>query len=248
MSEPRCHVVFSPSDAGALKRALEMAGRSDQVLCPFDDFSFGPIATDDARTRIEWLEEELDCGGWEDITDKAAAFLAASSASSATITAWLCRRHAGSHAGFLWWLSNVGDTPVLVNEVPEMPSMNAEALVDFLDRAVPLQAEERARYQARWQQLKVEDAPLRVIEGEELVSAPIEHFDADLLGYATPEWQRMVKIVVGPLIEYSNAGLSQVGDLVLSSRLTRLAEAGKLERRGDFPHMQRCELRLPAVQ
>jgi len=47
MLESRTHVLFNPSDAGALEHALKAAGYTDEVLRPFDDFSFGPIATGD---------------------------------------------------------------------------------------------------------------------------------------------------------------------------------------------------------
>jgi len=76
MSDPTRHVMFSPSAAGTLKKALSLADRPDEVLCLFDDFSFGPIATDAAEDRIQWVEEELGCTDWKEITDKSEAFLA----------------------------------------------------------------------------------------------------------------------------------------------------------------------------
>jgi len=36
-----------------------MLNRPDEVLCPFDNFSFGPIATDDPSARNRWVEQEL---------------------------------------------------------------------------------------------------------------------------------------------------------------------------------------------
>ena len=77
MLEPRTHVMFNPSDAAALERALKAAGYTDEVLRPFDDFSFGPIATDDAD-RSRWIDDELGVTDWAEITELSRAFLAAS--------------------------------------------------------------------------------------------------------------------------------------------------------------------------
>ncbi len=106
MSGPTCHVMFSPSAAGALKQALSLAKRPDEVLCPFDDFSFGPIATEVAEDRIQWVEEVLGYTGWEDITASSQAFLAAFEVPKISVTAWVSRRQTQTYAGFLWWLSH----------------------------------------------------------------------------------------------------------------------------------------------
>jgi hypothetical protein len=239
--------MFSPSAAGALKQALLIAQRPDEVLCPFDDFSFGLIATDDAETRVRWLEDELRCTGWRDVTDSAVAFLAAFDSPIASVTAWISRRQTRSYAGYLWWLSHIGVATISVIEVPELSTMNPTQMVELLDRAVPLSTEDRKLHKARWEQLKIENAPLRVIDGEHLISAQIDHFDDSLLRYARPEWQKMAKIVAGTLVEFSGAGVYQASDVVLCARLVKLSESGRLEWRGDLTHMQRCELRLPAA-
>lgn len=247
MSGPTCHVMFSPSAAGALKQALSLAKRPDEVLCPFDDFSFGPIATEAAEDRIQWVEEVLGYTGWEDITASSQAFLAAFEVPKTSVTAWVTRRQTQTYAGFLWWLSHVGNLPISIIEVAELSSTKAEDMLAFLDRAVPFETKDRLRDTARWQQLKTENAPLRLIDGEDLVSAPIEHFDDSLLSHATHDWQKMARIVAGTFVEFSDAGVHQTGDLVLGARLGDLAEAGRLEWRGDLGHMQRCEVRLPTA-
>jgi len=248
MSESTLHVTFSPSAAGTLKQTLLMAARPDQVVCPFDDFSFGPIATDDADIRVRWVEKELGYTGWDDVTEKSSTFLAAFDALTSPVTAWVSRRETMTYAGFLWWLSHVGDMPVSIIEVAELSITNAESMANFLGQAVPLSTKDRASYQARWEQLKIEDAPLRVINGENLVSAHIEYFDDSLLSHATFEWQKMAKIVAATLVEFYDTGVNQTSNLVLGARLVDLVEAGKLEWQGDLSHMRRCELRLPSIQ
>ena len=161
MSGPTCHVMFSPSAAGTLKQALLLAGRPDDVLCPFDDFSFGPIATEAAEDRIQWVEQVLGCTGWEEVTDRSQAFLAAFDAPKTSITAWVSRRETCTYAGFLWWLSHVENLPIAIIEIAELSITNAEGMVELFDRAVPFQTADRARDTSRWHQLKAENAPLR---------------------------------------------------------------------------------------
>jgi Protein of unknown function/Domain of unknown function (DUF1835) len=244
MSEPGCHVMFSTSAAGTLREALLMAQRPDEVLCLLDNFSFGPIATEKVEDRIHWVEQVLGCTEWEEFSDSS-DFLAAFEAPIVSVTVWMSRHESLIYAGFLWWLSHVGDLPVSIIEVDELTTMNAEGMVDLLDCATHLKPKDRARYQGRWQQLKIENAPLRVADGEHLVSAPIEHFDDNLLSYATHEWQKMSRIVGYKLAEFLDTRLHQTCDLVLGARLADLAVAGRLAWRGDLTHMGRCELRLP---
>jgi hypothetical protein len=248
MADPEYHVVFSPSAAGTLKRALAQAGRPDEVLCPFDNFSFGPIATDDADLRARWVEEALGYTGWQGETDRAAAFLDAVASRVGPATAWMSRRDTCSHAGFLWFLSHVGDAPIAVIEAEYLPGVTVEGMIDLLHGAVPLSEEDRTRHRVRWQQLKGENAPLRVIDGDELVSAPIDYFDETLLRHARPEWRKMARIVGETLVGFHDTGLYQTDDLVLGARLADLAETGRLEWQGDLTEMPHGELRLPTSE
>lgn len=244
MSETRRHVMFSPSAAGALKHALKLAGRADEVLCPLDDFSFGPIATDDGEARIRWVEDVLGYSGWQEITDRSAAFLAAFDRSAAPVTAWISWDVTKIYAGFLWWLSNVDEFPISIVEAPALPMMSSRQMLRIHDKTSPLSADRRAYHLQQWRQLKIENASLRVIAGTELVSTGLDHFDDILLKHATHEWQKMATIVSGALADSSAAGIYQTGDLLLAARVADLAEAGRLEWRGDLSEMHRGELRL----
>ena len=247
MAESRWHAVFSPSAAGTLKSAFHAAGRPDEVSCPFDDFSFGPIAMSDSADRVSWVENALRIPGWEDVTDRTTAFLGSLRATSSPITAWLSRTDARSFAGFLWFLSHTADRPISVVDTPGISIMKADDLLRVLNRQAPLSSEDVARYRNQWKQLRRENAPLRVIDGDHLVSAGIDHFDTLILSHARAEWQKMARIIGGMLGEFSETGIYQTSDLFLFARLADLAEEGQLEWRGDLSHMQNCELRLPAA-
>src|SRR5216684_789515 len=62
---PSLHVVFGPSAAVDLRRALAEIGRADRVVCPFDSYSFGPINPPDGDARRRWVEDELGYEDWE---------------------------------------------------------------------------------------------------------------------------------------------------------------------------------------
>src|SRR5262249_11446033 len=59
------NIIFSPSAAGSLKKALYHARRPDGVVSNFDDLALGPINPPDPHTRLHWMEEELRYSGWE---------------------------------------------------------------------------------------------------------------------------------------------------------------------------------------
>ena len=223
MGEVRHHIIFNPSGAATLRQALEQAGRGEDVFCTYDSFSFGPIASDDPNARLSWVEQELACPNWRDIADSTAEFLAASSGADGSPVVWMSRCDAGSYAGFLWWLDHVGDTPRSVIEATGLNILNPQGMIDLLDHDVPLTDDDRRRYRARWRALKAENAPFRVVTGDDLVSAPIDHFDALILGLAKPQWQKMAMIVARGLVYFMDAELYQTGDLVLAARLAALA-------------------------
>ncbi len=244
--ESRLHVLFNRSARGSLKQALALVGRADIAVAPYDDFSFGPIASDDAEMRGRWTEEMLGYSGWEENLEDSLPVLTASAEARVPPIAWIAPDDARCVAGFLWWLSHQGDRDCLVLEVPNLSLLGPEELLAYLDKAQPLTAEKRAEWLAVWARLKAENAPLRVLSDQGLISAPIEYFDAALLNHATPEWQPMSLIVATVLTEFHDSGRYQAGDLVLVARLATLAEAGTLEWRGDPSVMPGCSLRLPA--
>jgi hypothetical protein len=158
---------------------------------------------------------------------------------------WVSRDAAPDQAGFLWWLSHAADLEVSIAEASCLGILGVAEMLDLLDTAIPLSSERRLSCLAQWQQLKAENAPLRVIEAGKLVSAPLTYFDAQLVGHATVHWQKMAMIVGMTLSDFADTEVYQTGDLVLGARLADLAEEGVLEWRGDLASMHHCELRLP---
>ena len=265
MTQITVHFVFTLSGAGCLVRALRSAGRDDQVVVTSHGFNVGPIDPSDPSARAKWLENEL---GRIDPKD------AARSERSWDETrfpghrkvAWLTRRSTAEYAGFLDWLWHRGDTPCdLVDlskakmsypeeygsTLPASPISIALLAPDIIahnslwDLAEPLQTAERLRYRELWGQLLSENAPLRVLNGDKLVSAPISFFDEMLTSLVTEHWQRVARIIGTAMADEMEDGIIQTDDTFLSARLDALARNGRLEIRGGSAHdMHVSEVRL----
>jgi hypothetical protein len=262
------HVVFTASGAGCLVQALRKAGRADQVIIGFDDMSFGPINPADSSLRAEWVEKELGRADWNKAPRSTERLWDETRFPSNRKVAWLTRRSAMEYAGFLEWLCRRGDDPCEVVDLtdvtvsyrvehgpPRRPCLAISlamlhhdiiASEQLWDRAEPLQTSTRTRYLDLWRQLRDENAPLRIIEGGTLRSAPITFFDSLLMSHATDDWRKVARIVGEGLAAEWDDGIFQTGDLVLAARVNALVESGRLECRGKIPlEMQFSEVRLP---
>jgi Protein of unknown function/Domain of unknown function (DUF1835) len=261
------HFVFTPSGAGCLSQALRIACRDDQVISFFDDLSFGPINPPDSSLRAKWVENELGRTGWDDVTAESERFWRGAPSSDRTV-AWLTRRSAKQYAGFLEWSWRMRDAPyevvdlsnVKISRGPEHGSPRPPAFAMSLgmlhpdiicrDRlwefAEPLQQSVRERYRDLWQQLRSENAPLRVIDGDELVSAPISFFDSLLMSYVTANWKKVALVVGQALVSPMDNCMIGPGDLFLVARVNSLVENGRMEIRGKSAlEMHASEVRLP---
>ena len=267
MAQSIVHVVFTPSGAGCLRQALKGAGRDDEVVTLFDNLSFGPI-NPPAGSRAEWVENELGRTGWDEVIASSEAFWREALSSHHTKVAWLSRRSPMEYAGFLEWLWRLGDAPselVDLTDVtvprrtehdPPRPAISVAMLHHDViarerlwDLAAPLQASARTGYLDLWRQLRDENAPLRVIEGGTLRSAPITFFDSLLLSHASDDWQKVARIVGESLATEWDDGVFQTGDLVLAARVNALVGSGQLECRGKSSlEMRFSEVRFPSTR
>lgn len=270
MTHGLLHVVFTPSGANSLRTALEDAGRDDQVISSFDCLSFGPINPVELSLRSKWVEDELGWTGWNKIAPETEAFWREALSPARRKVAWLSRRSAMEYAGFLELLWRMHDAPCEVVDLSEVriacppenglsrpPALpmslgliNANTIRQekLWDLAEPLPATERQRYRDLWQRLRFENAPLRVIEGGELVSAPISFFDERLMSYATNDWQKVAMIVGEVLAAEMDDEVLQVGDIVLAARIDAMAASGQLEIQGKSALEMQSLVRLPRTQ
>jgi hypothetical protein len=109
------------------------------------------------------------------------------------------------------------------------------------DRAEILDTTARSHYHSLWRQLRVENAPLRVVDTDGLRSAPITFFDQQLLSFAKASWQKPARIIGYTMADWA---YGQAGDAILAARIIALVELGVLEGRGNLMNIRQSEVRL----
>jgi len=271
MRQTTAHFVFTLSGAGCLVQALRKAGRDDQVVASFDDLSFGPINPPDPALRRKWVENELGRTDWHEMSAESERDWNDALFPGHRKVAWLTRRSAMEYAGFLEWLWRLGDAPcemvdlseVKVSHLPEHGPPRPPRLAISLamlhpdtirndrlwDLAAPLQLTTRGRYFDLWRQLRSENAPLRVIDGDKLVSTPISFFDSALMSQVTENWQKVSRVIGPAMASQMDFDIVQTDDLLLAARINALAESGRLEIRGKSAlEILDSEVRLSAVR
>lgn len=272
MARTVLHFVFSPSGAGCLVQALKKAGRGDQVIASFDDLSFGPINPPDPALRKKWIEDELAQSDWIDASDAPErSWDNEAPLPDSRMIAWLTRRSAMEYAGFLDWLWRLGDAPcevvdlseVKVSGPPKHGSPQAPRLAISLgmlhhdtihreklwDLAEPLQETVRERYRDIWKQLRSENAPLRILDGGELVSVPISFFDSRVTSQMTDQWQNVQRVLGEALVSGPDDCVLECGDVFLLGRIIALVKGGRLELEGELgPKVGEGKVRLPRTQ
>ena len=255
------HIVFSPMAAESLEAALRQAGREDRVACHRDNLAVGPIDPPDPRARAVWMDRELPVAepNEERLPDDA-AFWNEALRQDVRKVAWMSRRSAPEYCAFLEWLWRLGERPCEAIDLTDMPVGNrrrafllglldAEEIVDdgLIDRTKHLDATARAHYRSIWHRLRAENAPLRVVGPDGLQSAGLTYFDAQLMSFAKPSWQRAVRLVGEAMMESVGPEMEpyfQAGDGILANRVVALVEARLLEARGNLLNMRESEVRL----
>jgi hypothetical protein len=254
MTQTVAHFVFTASGAGCLVQALRKAGRDDRVVATCQDMNIGPIDPSDPSSREKWFENELGPIDREDAAPSKRDRDGARFPGHRKV-AWLTRRSAMEYAGFLDWLWHRGDAPCDLVDLSEVeisyppgsgrlppggwPMSLALLHPDIIahnklwDLAEPLPMTERLRYREQWGQLISENAPLRVIDGDKLASAPVTFFDSLLMSYVTDKWQKAVTVCSRASISYWDDGIYQTNDTFLTARMRALRESGRLEIRGE---------------
>jgi hypothetical protein len=260
------HIVFSDSAIGLLRRALVKLGRDDAIVSLPDNYAIGPIDPPDPAVRATWLEHHLGESTDLDPESASAAWQVALSASGRRVV-WMSRRTTIEYAGFLEWVSRAGDGAYDVADLTDheievqdrqgrmqrrravslsLLNPDATAIQSFIDDARPLSERQRSTYQEAWQNLRTENAPLRVLRNNELVSAPITFFDDLLLSFASDRWRKTAMLIAQALVASWDDDCMQVGDGLLGARVRALAKARQLDSQGDLSDWHHSEVKLPA--
>jgi len=242
------HIAPGDSAGGSLAKALRDAGRDEEVLRSIDDLSCGPIDSDDPSARTRWWSQFHSDAEEKDLLAK---FWSRVATADERLVVWFSRNAAQELAFFLALADRLGDRPYDIVDVTTLPRrprtvalLNEERLSALFDSERPVTAQKREEARTRWQRLRRENAPFRVVSPTGLVSAPIDYFDSWLIARATADWKRSVSLIM-ETIGYNSEPYYQVGDVMLLTRVVALVEAGKLQVDGDPWDMLSSRLRLP---
>ncbi|MBZ9862133.1 DUF3658 domain-containing protein [Mesorhizobium sp. CA12] len=258
------HVVFNMSAAGSLRQALADLGLRETVIGLPDDFSFGPIDPPAAYLRARWMEDVLGFERRPDLEQEANLFWSRATGRDIAPVAWVCRRNAMEFAGFLEFVSQVGDHPFRVVDITEvefaprpdrsesipwrtlsfghvLPDSMVKARL--LERQTTLTGHELQACRDLWKRLRAENGPFRVVSDLSLQSAPITYFDKAIATHVTDDWRKCSYVVANCLSSLWDDG-TYCGDLVLWSRVRALADEGVFEMEGDGVRMRNSSVRL----
>ena len=206
------------------------------------------------------MEEELGCTGWEWVHVEEEAFWKAALVKDVRRVAWMSRRSAPEYCGFLEWLWRLGDLPCEVIDLADTPvgSRQGAFTLSLLSgeeiaanavwrRAEAVDAVTRSHCHSLWCRLRVENAPLRVVDAEGLRSVPITFFDQQLLSFAKASWQKPARLIGRAIADWVGPPMEpyfQSGDGILAARVIALVELGALEGRGNLMDIRQGEVRL----
>ncbi len=263
IDKPVLHVVFGMSAAGSIRQALRQIGCNERVIGFPDDLSVGPIDVPEARYRKDWLDDELSYP--LEISSQSDQFWTDAMSPDVSPVAWVCRNHALEYAGFLEFVSRVGESAFWVTDASDVViprGMHRETALwslgiltpdqiikaDLSSRRTRLSPPEVTRYRDLWQRLQAENARFRVVDHTGLRSAAVTHFDDAILSRVTSEWQKGARVVAEAMVELIERPFSKcAGDMVVWSRVLALADLGHIEIDGDGPGMRDHRVRLVAA-
>jgi hypothetical protein len=252
------HIVPGYSAGGTLEAALRAAAVDEGLLKWPDDLSAGPIAPGDPIQREAWWGHRAGS-----IARELLEFWEHVEASRDRLVVWFGRHSASEFAFFLSWADRVGSRPYDIIDVTALAlpfarpgpgdpptwqagatfMLNPEIMQSLLGSERSISFGEASNARTLWDRLKSENAPFRVVSGDELISAPIDHFDQLLLEQIRSDWQK-VAYVIGNTMGYNSDPYYQVGDAMLHARLVALIEAGEVEVDSDPYDMHVCRVRL----
>jgi hypothetical protein len=209
---------------------------------------------------VAWLDAECPIpGSWDWLPEEHELFWKDAGQPAEHRLVWLSSNSAHEVAGYLAYLSRHSELPAEVvrpnQYIPLHPtygpllgtgSANVEQLANVLRHAKRNSVGDDRAWFGRWVELESENAHLRIMDGAELVSAPVETYDRLLLGAAKTDWQKGV-LLVGNALAATFDEQVRVSSDFLFSRLGALVRLGQLEAQGDVQGWEENMRRTPAL-
>ena len=246
-----------------MRQALASLGRDERVFSLDDNLAYGPIAPPTELARADWVAQYLSAADWHHDPGTTEMFWREAMSGASDKIFWVCRKSAPEYCGFLECIARIGDQSYLVVDATNERFAHSDGQGTYailglgelapdaflrnrlFESARPLTQAERETDLATWQRLRMEDAPFRIMTAAGLISAPLNHFDAALLSFVTPEWQKFVYVIGSAMAEALDTGFHNEDDFVLASRLRTLAKQGRIELHAAGPRWADIRVRMP---
>ena len=258
------HISFGPSRAESIREALAIEKCDARVVGLPGALNYGPIDPPDPNVRREWIRTVLRPDPADERPESMAPWAEATAASVYPVY-WVCLSDAGEHACFLEFNYRMVRRPFDIVDATGFDFTTADGVraprslglirahdivsSGLASRRRLFTREECDAAFAAWQQLRRENAPVRVVQNGNLVSAPLTYFDAALIGQATSAWE-VAAGLIGRTMHHLSFDVEPPGqspdDVLLFGRVLALGDARDLEIRGGGPRMRDYEVCRPA--
>ncbi len=253
------HIVFQQADVEVMKQAIGLdESLAGDVLEIKDEFAVGPLESIETEegwnARLDWWRAQLAgspypatlAGSFDD--RKMVASLKERLDAGPKEEAWIWMgQNQHDVCGYYWLISQLKDYAgrIVVLYLNNLPFINEKGQIFYPTALHQIQPKEflKAKKLARkvttsefeldpdeWKRLVSENAMIRILEGgKKIVSKEDDFYDKDILAGLTGTWQkgsRAMQNILGKM-------KIKTGDLLLLSRMNKMAEEGRIEIQGD---------------
>ena len=243
---------------------MSVENREKIVNC-WGDYQAGPIAVS-LEERADWLCQHyydvgLDGAGMrEEYLKQNIEFSKVAANGDVLKTIWYSKVCAGDYCGYLEFLYRARENHDVINviELTEaLPdenerysvcsgSIGPNHFVEAMKSCRPPHGEELTSGASKWSKLCNENADLRMIGAEGLVSLELSYFDDDILKLLTKDFQKAARVVGNSMgaIDGKRDVVQGYSDMFYFSRLKELHRQGRIEWQGSRDYMREAAVRL----
>ena len=239
-----------------------------------DDFAVGPLAgiysAGGIDARMQWWREILKGGPYEGIADdeniddnETISDITEKLESNPEEIIWIwAAQNKHDVSGYYWLMSQLKNFQgrVFILYLNNLPFINEKGHIFYPNNIFEIQPKEflKAKKLARpitlsefevdpdeWTRLCNENKGVRIFEGgKKLVQFDYDYYDAELMKYITPDWQKVSKI----LHSFFSKAKDTTGDAYLLWRLKLMIADGKIDVQGDMKNMKEFEVKLKSCR
>lgn len=244
-----------------------------EILEVQDDYAVGPLkdifSEEGKAARLQWWKDILAGGHYEGIADdghvddeKVVSDLKARLDENTDEVLWIwAAQNKHDVCSYYWLMSQLKayQGRVFILYLNNLPFISEKGNIFYPTNLFQIQPKEfvKAKKLARvitpsefeidpdeWTKLSEEDKGVRILEGgKKLVQRDYDYYDAELLKFATKDWQKPMKVFQ----QFFSKSKDTTGDVFLLWRMKTLVETGKLEMQGDWKNMKDFQVRLPGL-